>query len=196
MIIIRCLTPELRKKLKAPLGLLIQGSPEETMRKLSELIEREKPETIISVGDVVSKNMLKHSIQPQVLVVDNRVMRKPIKPIPMDVNRTLQAKNPPGTLTEEAWTVMREAIRGDQRTRVLVEGEEDLLTLSAVSCAPENSFVVYGQPHQGIVIVKATKQKKKSIHQIVEAMETAPRKVKVKEKRQNINKHGRNTNEN
>lgn len=196
MIIIRRLTPELRKKLKAPLGLLIQGSPEETMRKLAELIEQEKPAAIISVGDVVSENMLKRNIQPQVLVVDNRVMRKPIKPIPMDVDRTLQVKNPPGTLTEEAWTVMQEAIRGDQRTRVLVEGEEDLLTLLAVSYAPENSFVVYGQSHEGIVVVKATKQKKQSVREIVEAMETASRKVKVKEKRQDINKHGRSSNEN
>lgn len=195
MIIIRCLTPELRRGLKAPLGLLIQGSPEETMRKLAELIEREKPAAIISVGDVVSENMIKHDIQPQVLVVDNRVMRKPIKPVPMDVNRTLQVKNPPGTLTEEAWTVLQEAVRGDQSTRVLVEGEEDLLALLAVSCAPENSFVVYGQPHEGIVVVKVTKQKKQSVREIVEAMETDSRKVKVKEGRQNINKHGRNINE-
>jgi len=166
------------------------------MRKLAELIEQEKPAAIISVGDVVSENMLKRNIQPQVLVVDNRVMRKPIKPIPMDVDRTLQVKNPPGTLTEEAWTVMQEAIRGDQRTRVLVEGEEDLLTLLAVSYAPENSFVVYGQSHEGIVVVKATKQKKQSVREIVEAMETASRKVKVKEKRQDINKHGRSSNEN
>ncbi len=196
MIIIRCLTPELRRMLKAPLGILIQGSPEKTMKKLAELINLEKPQTVISVGDVASRNMIKHNIQPQVLVVDNRVMRKPIKAIPMDVNRTLQVKNPPGTLTEEAWEVMNEAIRGAQRTRVLVEGEEDLLTLLAVSSAPENSFVVYGQPHKGIVVVKVTKQKKESVHEIIEAMETASRKVKVKEIRQKVNRHGMNANEN
>ncbi len=195
MIIIRRLTPELRRKLKAPLGLLIQGSPEETMEKLAELIERKKPEYIISVGDVVSENMINHNIQPQVLVVDNLVMRRPIKPILMNVNRTLHVKNPPGTLTEEAWAVMQEAVQGDQRTRVLVEGEEDLLTLLAVSYAPENSLVVYGQPHEGIVTVKVTKQKKEAVREIVETMEPASRKVKVKEKRQNI-KHGRKTNEN
>jgi len=139
------------------------------MEKLREIVEKEKPPIIISVGDVVSESMIKHGILPQVLVVDNRVMRKPITPIHADVNQTLYVKNPPGTLTDETWTVMREAIQG-KRTKVLVDGEEDLLTLVAVSCAPENSFVVYGQPHEGIVVIKVTKEKREIIRGIVEAM--------------------------
>lgn len=195
MIVIRHLTPELRVKLKDPLGILIQGAPEETMRKLTELIEQEKPESIISVGDVVSESMVNHNIPPQVLVVDNRVMRQPIEPIHIDINRTIQIKNPPGTITEEAQMAMQEAIQSSQRTKILVEGEEDLLTLLAIAYAPENSFVVYGQPREGIVVVKVTKQKKQSAREITAAMETT-RKVKVKEKRQKINNHGRNIDEN
>lgn len=196
MISIRQLTSELRIKLKEPLGLLIQGSPEETMKKLTELIEREKPELIISVGDVVSENMVNHNIHPQVLVVDNQVMRQPIEPIRININRTLQIKNPPGTITEEAQMAMQEAIKSNQRTKILVEGEEDLLTLPAIAYAPENSFVVYGQPREGIVVVKVTKQKKQSAREMTDAMETTSRKVKVKEKRQKISNHGRNIDEN
>ncbi len=168
---IRHLTPPLRKKLKAPLGLLIRGSFNQTVRELEKLIERERPLKIISVGDVVSDNMIKHNILPQVLVVDNRVMRETIKPILADVDRTLHVKNPPGTLTDEAWLVMQEAMEGSQRTRVLVDGEEDLITLVAVLCAPEGSLVVYGQPHEGIVVVKVTDQMKEVVRGIVEAME-------------------------
>ena len=168
---IRRLTPELREKLKAPLGLLIQGSFDETMKTLKELIEEEKPSKIVSVGDVVSDSMTRHGFSPQVLIVDNKVMRKIIQPVALDADQTLHVKNPPGTLTEEAWTVIKEALRGKRRTKVLVDGEEDLLTLVAVLCAPENSLVVYGQPQEGIVVVKVTEKTRETMQRIVDAME-------------------------
>jgi len=167
----RRLTPKLREELKAPLGLLIQGSFDETTKTLKELIEKEKPSKIISVGDAVSNSMMKHGVSPQVLIVDNKVMRKPIGPIAVDADQTLQVKNPAGTLAEEAWAVIREALKGKHRTRVLVDGEEDLLTLVAVLCAPENSMVVYGQPHEGIVVVKVTEKTRKMMRRIVDSME-------------------------
>jgi len=168
---IRRLTPLLRKRLKSPLGLLIRGTSDETMKKLKELVEKEKPSKIISVGDIVSENMAKHGISPQVMIVDNRVMREPITPIFLKADQTLHLKNPPGTLTSQAWSVMQEALKQVQRTKVVVDGEEDLLTLVAVLCAPENSLVVYGQPHEGIVVVRVTEQKSGMIRRIVEAME-------------------------
>lgn len=168
---IRRLTPTLREKLKSPLGLLIRGTPDKTMEKLGELVEREKPSKIISVGDIVSESMVKHGISPQVMIVDNKVMRKPIAPIFLEADQTLHLKNPPGTLTDQAWSIMQEALRQVQRTKVVVDGEEDLLTLVAVLCAPENSLVVYGQPHEGIVVVRVKEQTKGMIRRIVEAME-------------------------
>jgi len=171
MIKMRRLTPALREELKAPLGLLIQGSFDKTMKTLKELIEKEKPSKIISVGDTVSDNMLKHGVSPQVLIVDNKVMRKPIQAIAVNADQTLHVKNPAGTLADEAWTVIKEALRGKRRTRVFVDGEEDLLTLVAVLCAPENSLVVYGQPHEGIVVVKVTEKTREKVHHIVDSME-------------------------
>jgi len=169
---IRILTPTLRKKLKSPLGLLIQGSFDDTMMQFKKLVEKEKPSRIISVGDVVSANMMKHDIFPHVVIVDNKVMREPITPIPIEANQTLHVKNPPGTLTDEAWSVVRGALKQGRRTRIMVDGEDDLLTLVAVLCAPESSFVVYGQPHEGIVVVKATERKKEMVRGIVDAMES------------------------
>jgi len=169
---IRRLTPTLREKLKAPLGLLIRGTPNETMKKLRELVEREKPSKIISVGDIVSESMAKRGIFPQVMIVDNRVMRESIAPVIVEADQTLYLKNPAGTLTDEAWSTVQEALRQVHRTKVVVDGEEDLLTLVTVLCAPENSLVVYGQPHEGIVVVKVTEQTKGMIRRIVESMET------------------------
>lgn len=178
MIGIRLLTPTLRKKLKSPLGLLIQGSFTETMKRLEKIIEKDKPSVLISVGDVASSNMIRHDIQPRVLIVDNKVMRKRISPIHAKVNQTLYLKNPAGTLAEEAWAVMREALRKKRQTRVLVDGEEDLLTLVAVLCAPANSLVIYGQPKEGIVVVRVTKEKKEQIRHIVDAMELSDERLK------------------
>mgnify|MGYP001051709271 CR=1 FL=1 len=170
MIKIRRLTPALRKELISPLGLLIRGSFDETMKKLERLVNKEKSSWIISVGDVVSENMMKHGIQPHVWVVDHKVMRESVTPISIEGAQVLHVKNPPGTLTEEAWSVMREALRTRRLTKVLVDGEEDLFTMVAVLCAPQNSFVIYGQPEEGIVVVKVTREKREQVRRVVEAM--------------------------
>lgn len=171
MIKILRLTSSLRRKLKAPLGLLIKGSFEETMRELKKIIEKEKPPKIVAVGDVVSSNMIKHGIYPQVFIVDNRVMREPIAPIQVNANETIYVKNPAGTLTEEARDGVQKALNKEEHLiKVMVDGEEDLLTLAAVVYAPENSLVIYGQPHEGVVVVMTTREKKDEVRKIIEAM--------------------------
>ena len=169
--VIRLLTTELRKELKKPQGLLIDGPFEKTTKRLKEFIEEEKPSLIISVGDVVSRNMIEYGVSLNVLIVDNKVMRKPIQPITVDADQTLYAKNPPGAITDEAWAAIRSAIEQKGQTRVMIEGEEDLLTLVAVLSAPQDAMVVYGQPHVGIVVVKVTEETREKMRRIVDAME-------------------------
>lgn len=140
------------------------------MEKLAELIEKENPPKVISVGDVVSENMAKHKISTHVLIVDNKIMRASTPPILVETNRTFYVKNSPGTLSDEAWLAVRKAVNQTQQTKVVVDGEEDLLALAAILCVPTGSFVVYGQPHEGIVVVKVTEEKKREIQDIVEAM--------------------------
>jgi len=98
-------------------------------------------------------------------------MRKNIHPIPLIADKTIHIKNPPGTITREALEAIQEAIKSKCSVKIIVEGEEDLLTLIAVLYAPENSLVVYGQPHEGIVMVKATQEKKEEVAEILKAME-------------------------
>ncbi|MCJ7613230.1 DUF359 domain-containing protein, partial [Candidatus Bathyarchaeota archaeon] len=93
----------MREELKKPQGLLFEGPFEQTMERLKELIDKEKPSTVISVGDIVSQHMIKFGLSLDVLIVDNKTMRKPIQPIVVDVDQTLYAKNPSGTITDEAW---------------------------------------------------------------------------------------------
>jgi len=157
---------------------LITGSPNETMTKLKQLIKEEQPPKIIAVGDVVSKNMSVHHIPTHAMIVDNRVARETIKPIKIKAKRTLHVKNPAGTLTPETWTTIKEALNQDQPTRVLVDGEEDLLTLVAVHQAPENTLVVYGQPNEGVVAVKVTMETRRKIQSVIDAMQPIVEKSK------------------
>ncbi|MGQ9538159.1 MAG: GTP-dependent dephospho-CoA kinase family protein [Candidatus Bathycorpusculaceae bacterium] len=166
------LTSKLRRKLKKPLGELIHGSFNETMDKLKALVEMEKPPCVVSVGDVVSKNLTESHIHPHLLILDNKVMRSNIKPIPLQADEEKHVKNPPGTITFEALNAIQEAFKTNRKVKVIVEGEEDLLALAAVLHAPLNSIIVYGQPRKGIVMVKATQQKKAEVAEILKAMQT------------------------
>ncbi|MEM2117658.1 MAG: DUF359 domain-containing protein [Candidatus Bathyarchaeia archaeon] len=165
------LTPELRIRLKKPLGTLIRGSFAETMKKFKEMVDKEKPACIISVGDTVSRNLVENRILPQLSIVDNRVMRRTAQPLPPTEHKIVNVRNPPGTITEEAFVTIQDALKTTWKTKIVVDGEEDLLTLIAILYAPENAFVVYGQPYEGIVVVKVTPDKKAEIASILKTME-------------------------
>jgi hypothetical protein len=165
------LTPALRLKLKQPLGTLIRGSFSETTSRFAEMANKEQPASIIAVGDTVSENLAKKHVLAKLSIIDNKCMRKNVRPIPLEAEKTFHVKNPPGTITEEAIEAVHEALRSNQRAKIVVEGEEDLLALIAIMNAPQESFVLYGQPREGIVVVKVTEDKKTEISELLKAME-------------------------
>lgn len=160
MTVVYRISDQMRSKLKEPFGMLIHGSPKETMKQLEEIIRQEDPPKLISVGDIVSRNLHTFHIIPQIAIVDNQSLREKIKPKIFPNKTCIQVRNPQGTITEEAIAVIQEALKTEKQIQIIVEGEEDLLTLIAVADAPENSLVVYGQPNEGIVVVKVTPEKK------------------------------------
>jgi uncharacterized protein (UPF0218 family) len=161
----------LREELKKPQGVLIKGSFKEAMEKLRVVVDKEQPTVIISVGDAVSGNMINQGFSPDVLVVDNKIMREPVQPIEVDTDHILHASNPPGTITEEAQAIIKCALKKKGQTKVVIDGEEDLLAVVTVLFAPENAFVVYGQPHEGIVVVKVNDETRENMRRIVDSME-------------------------
>ncbi len=168
---IRYLTSQLRRKLKRPLGTLVCGSLEQITGLLREYIEREKPRKIVAVGDQVSKDLTDHSFMPDILIVDNRIMREKVAPIPISADRILRVRNPPGTITDEAWEAIERAAQSSERTKIVVEGEEDLLALVAIIAVPEDSVIIYGQPRKGIVLVRATSEMKRLTSEMVALMD-------------------------
>jgi uncharacterized protein (UPF0218 family) len=162
---------ELRKKLATPFGIILKGSPNETMQELIKYIKNHNPKKIIVVGDVVAANALRHGIFVNIFVVDNKTMRREIEPALIYAKTHMNAKNPRSTITHEAWAVLARAVKENQTVKISIEGEEDLLVLPAVLAAPIGSLVVYGQPNEGIVLVNVTRSKKREAALIIESME-------------------------
>ncbi len=156
---------ETRRVAGKPLGVLLKG---EDLRILLEGFNG----ILISVGDIVSQSLLDMGFKPSVCVVDGKTLRTSFQNVErfQRGRRVLKLVNPPGTISEESWSVFKEAL-DSQPSTILVEGEEDLLTLVAVKTAPNGSLVVYGQPGEGVVVVDANESSKKTVSVILGTME-------------------------
>ncbi|HME18197.1 MAG TPA: DUF359 domain-containing protein [Nitrososphaerales archaeon] len=111
---------------------------------------------VVTVGDRVTETIGKMGRVPDVQIVDGRENRVERRLPDVPCRRTIRVRNPPATITEDAIAGIREAFKGGKRTRVLVDGEEDLLAIPAIVLAPASAAVYYGQPGVGIVMVKVT----------------------------------------
>ena len=122
------------------------------------------------MGDYITEYLFNHNIKPDLFIIDDRIMRKQIPPIKADADIVVKVKNPPGTITDQAWSAIEKASNSRRRTKIQVDGEEDLLALVAILTVPLNSIVLYGQPLQGVVVVRVTAEIRERVERIVEAM--------------------------
>ncbi|RLI09881.1 hypothetical protein DRO42_03060 [Candidatus Bathyarchaeota archaeon] len=151
----------MRGELKTPLGRLLEGEPRETVARLGEMLRRLRPAMFASVGDFTSRNVLEAGLEPDIVVVDHRVMRASVEPLSLGGRVEIRARNPPGTIDAEAWGALEEAVTLKSGVAVIVEGEEDLLVLPLIALMPLGSVIVYGQPRAGIVVVEVTEERKR-----------------------------------
>jgi len=157
------------ERLKVPFGKLFTGPPGKTIPQLKQMIEEIRPPMVVTVGDVVSIETLRAGLEVHLRIVDNRSMRKEIPGSSFPIRNTFYVKNPPGAITMEAWHTIKRALR-EEGAVIFVEGEEDLLVLPVVLESPTDSFVVYGQPREGLVVVTATALKKKEVAAMMDQM--------------------------
>jgi uncharacterized protein (UPF0218 family) len=137
------LPEEYRKLFQEPFG--------ELYRNIDEIIPLIADCTIYAVGDVVTHNLQKRGITPAIAVIDGYTMRSPCKRLPVFRGECIRVKNPAGTLTVDLIRALDYAIMHPPAT-VIVDGEEDLAVIPLVIAAPNNAIVLYGQPHQGVVL--------------------------------------------
>ena len=88
-------------------------------------------------------------------------MRSPCKRLPVFRGECIRVKNPAGTLTDDLIRALDHAIMNPPAT-VIVDGEEDLAVIPLVIAAPNNAIVLYGQPHQGVVLRRVNPEAKET----------------------------------
>jgi len=161
----------MRSELKEPLGLLLEGEPRETVARLEKMLSRLRPVLFASVGDVSSRSLMEAGIQPDIVVVDNRVMRGDVEPMSLWDRTAIRTQNHPGTIGSDSWRALGEAVRLKRGVAVIVEGEEDLLVLPLIDLMPLGSLIAYGQPRAGMVVVEVTEERKRWADGFMERME-------------------------
>jgi len=163
------LTEDVRASLKEPLGRLVLGSGPDAYDELAATISSKRPPRVIFVGDSVSKRALNRGIRRDVMIIDNKEKRTQTDPLGSLPSKTFRVRNDPGTIRSEAWAAVEEAIESGDAV-MIVEGEEDLLTLVAMTVAPQGSLVIYGQPGEGLVIVEVDETARKKARSFLDDM--------------------------
>ncbi len=171
------LPKELRKELKKPLATPVFKHDEiTTATEVAETLNKNAVLTI-GIGDIVNKTLIEAGFTPDIQIIDFKTRRQTIKRSLINSNK-IQYKNAAGTLYKstiiELSNAIRKFLRDKDKKTLIIDGEEDLLTLPAILFAPLNSYIVYGQFEQGIVFVKVTEDLKEKITKIVKKFSSTP----------------------
>jgi GTP-dependent dephospho-CoA kinase len=147
------LPEEHRRLFKEPFGILYPT--------IEEVLPNLKTGAVYAVGDVVTHNLQKNGIIPAVAIVDGYTMRSPCRKMPEMTANRIRVKNPAGCLTDDLMHALDQAVAHPPVT-IMVDGEEDLAVIPMVIAAPLGSIVLYGQPHEGVVLRTVTRNAKQT----------------------------------
>lgn len=161
------LPENLRKQLKTPFGILLPNKQVNRNNIRKYLTDKT---FLITVGDATTENMLNLDIIPSLQIIDNQEKRKERKSLPVKANTVLSCKNPAGEITKESITTIKKGFGSKPPVRITVDGEEDLLVIPACIFAPTNAVVMYGQPNEGLVIVKIDAEIRNKAQKILDSM--------------------------
>ena len=154
--------------MKIPLGILLPESQADKTNIKKHLSEHSY---VITVGDRTTEKMIEFGLIPSLQIIDNQEKRVKRKP-PQLANATeLTVDNPAAEITPQSIDIIKQALTMQPPVRLTVNGEEDLLVLPVCIHAPENSVVMYGQPNEGLVIVKITPEIRNKTQTLLESME-------------------------
>jgi len=180
------ITPSVRKKLAHPIGTLLEGTIEQNIQKVISWFNDHSilhPD-IICVGDVVSHAFLTNpqlSACLKLCVVDEHTKRGKFE-IKNAVSgfKIAKIKNPAGLIQAKAIELIKDTLRSNMKTMILVDGEEDLLVLPIILNSNPNTFVIYGQPPvtdlessipAGLVILAVTASTQTQVENLLDQFE-------------------------
>ncbi len=174
-----CLPVELREELRKLHGELYPGDGIETTKEIIKNLNEYA--RLITVGDIVTFNMLNAGLVPDISFVDDRTKRSPVSDMVVKGTRnanfmTVTVENPPGIITEELLDEIQKAMESNTPVQIFIKGEEDLAALPAIAMAPISSVIIYGLPDKGAVLVRVTEDKKKEIQSFLNKMKCKEKK--------------------
>lgn len=123
-----------------------------------------------SVGDVVTDRLLKAGYPPAVAIIDGQTMRRPHDGVDIASFQIIRVKNPAGCITPELVTATHDAVIA-RNTVIQVDGEEDLAVLPLALAAPIGSFILYGQPGEGVVVLEVSVQVQEQAQSLLDRFE-------------------------
>ena len=154
--------------MKVPLGVLLpesQTQKDEIQKYLTD------NSYIITVGDRTTEKMINFDLIPSLQIIDGQEKREKRVPPKLENATELTVDNPATEITPQSISMIKKAFTMKSPVRIFVNGEEDLLVLPVCVHAPENSVVMYGQPHEGLVIVKITTEIRNKAQSLLDLME-------------------------
>jgi hypothetical protein len=146
---------ELRAVFKKPFGELYRGEGLQAAEKVRKSLGDER---LIIVGDITLRNMRAVGVKPDLAILDLKSERHR-REEPQLEGRVVKVRNPAGTISAELWESIHEAVE-KPGTIILVDGEEDLAVLPCILEADWDTVILYGQPGEGIVLVRVDEEKK------------------------------------
>lgn len=114
------------------------------------------------VGDHTLEKFIKHSWPYDSAVYDLKEQRRAINsPTLTNLKPDLTVKNPAGSIN----LALTQALQ--KYKLIFVDGEEDLAAVALMLLLPLGSKIYYGQPHQGLVEMIVTEEKKDEFKEIL-----------------------------
>lgn len=149
---------DLIRDLKEPLGKLYPDFED-------AIDDIKSSEFLISVGDATFANLTKYELYPNIGIIDNLIQRKDHTHEVIRADNILKADNPAGFLTDDLWETIGQALELSSNGEcyvIEVAGEEDLAVLPCILMANPETTILYGQPNEGLVLLKARDLKNKA----------------------------------
>ena len=149
-------------------GNLLSGNPAENARSVIAAAKSRQAPKVVVVGDFTLKAFLNSGFRPDLGIFDRKTRRSDFL-----ISEKVDAEvlNPAGQISDEAVAAIRRLLSLNRPSLLLVNGEEDLLSLPSVLYSPDGSIVVYGMPGEGMMVITTDAENKEKVKKLLEKFE-------------------------